>query len=215
MKYMFTKKGSADDAGLQRRWLRAERGSGAADFSDPLHARRRRDGRAGQHGGDSGSRRELDRVHRAPDIARQRARAEHGAEGIPEDRSQLPFDRARPRVSRSRASSCCGGSFSQRRSKPHATYEILPGDSVQTDEEILDFWRTESMSVYHPVGSSKMGAGRGPDGSRRQRASRARHRGPPRGGRLDLPAASVRQHARADGGGCGASGGPHLGKPLL
>ena len=42
--------------------------------------------------------------------------------------------------------------------KPHATYEILPGDSVQTDEEILEFWRQEGMSVYHPVGSSKMGA---------------------------------------------------------
>ncbi|MDH3653322.1 MAG: GMC family oxidoreductase N-terminal domain-containing protein [Myxococcales bacterium] len=42
--------------------------------------------------------------------------------------------------------------------KPHATYEILPGDSVQTDDEILEFWRNEGMSVYHPVGSSKMGA---------------------------------------------------------
>jgi choline dehydrogenase len=41
--------------------------------------------------------------------------------------------------------------------KPFATYEILPGDSVQTDDEILDFWRREAMSVYHPVGSSKMG----------------------------------------------------------
>ena len=41
--------------------------------------------------------------------------------------------------------------------KPHATYEILPGDSVQTDDEIMEFWRNESMSVYHPVGSSKMG----------------------------------------------------------
>ena len=40
---------------------------------------------------------------------------------------------------------------------PHRTYEILPGESVQTDEEILDFWRREAMSVYHPVGSSKMG----------------------------------------------------------
>ncbi|MFZ1862704.1 MAG: GMC family oxidoreductase N-terminal domain-containing protein [Polyangiales bacterium] len=42
--------------------------------------------------------------------------------------------------------------------KPHATYEILPGDSVKTDDEILEFWKNESMSVYHPVGSSKMGA---------------------------------------------------------
>jgi choline dehydrogenase len=41
--------------------------------------------------------------------------------------------------------------------KPHTTYEILPGDSVQTDDEIMEFWRNESMSVYHPVGSSKMG----------------------------------------------------------
>jgi choline dehydrogenase len=41
--------------------------------------------------------------------------------------------------------------------KTHATYEILPGDSVNTDEEILEYWRTEGMSVYHPVGSAKMG----------------------------------------------------------
>lgn len=41
--------------------------------------------------------------------------------------------------------------------KPYATYEILPGDSVQTDDEILDFWRKEAMSLYHPVGSCKMG----------------------------------------------------------
>ncbi|MGD8606874.1 MAG: GMC family oxidoreductase N-terminal domain-containing protein [Myxococcales bacterium] len=42
--------------------------------------------------------------------------------------------------------------------KPYATYEILPGDSVQTDEEILEFWRKDAMSLYHPVGSCKMGA---------------------------------------------------------
>jgi choline dehydrogenase len=46
--------------------------------------------------------------------------------------------------------------------KPHATYEILPGEHVQTDEEILEFWRTEGMSVYHPVGSAKMGAAEDP-----------------------------------------------------
>ena len=38
----------------------------------------------------------------------------------------------------------------------HATHEILPGPSVQTDEEILDFWRRDAMSTYHPVGSAKM-----------------------------------------------------------
>ncbi len=41
---------------------------------------------------------------------------------------------------------------------PHRTYEILPGDSVHTDEEILAFWAREAMSLYHPVGSSKMGS---------------------------------------------------------
>jgi choline dehydrogenase len=40
----------------------------------------------------------------------------------------------------------------------HATSEILPGDHVQTDEQILDYWKREGMSVYHPVGTAKMGA---------------------------------------------------------
>ena len=29
---------------------------------------------------------------------------------------------------------------------------------MQTDAEILDYWRREGMSVYHPVGSAQMGA---------------------------------------------------------
>jgi len=45
----------------------------------------------------------------------------------------------------------------------HATHEIVPGPSVQTDEEILDFWRNESMSTYHPVGTAKMGPARDPN----------------------------------------------------
>ncbi|MEM9727187.1 MAG: GMC family oxidoreductase N-terminal domain-containing protein [Myxococcota bacterium] len=39
----------------------------------------------------------------------------------------------------------------------YATQEIKPGDQVQNDDEILDFWKTDGMSVYHPVGSMKMG----------------------------------------------------------
>ena len=39
----------------------------------------------------------------------------------------------------------------------HATEELRPGDHVQSDDEILDFWKVEGMSVYHPVGSMKMG----------------------------------------------------------
>ena len=38
-----------------------------------------------------------------------------------------------------------------------STTEILPGDQVETDEQILAYWRASAMSVYHPVGSAKMG----------------------------------------------------------
>ena len=38
------------------------------------------------------------------------------------------------------------------------TSEFRPGDSVQSDEEILSFVRAESESVYHPVGTCKMGS---------------------------------------------------------
>jgi choline dehydrogenase len=39
----------------------------------------------------------------------------------------------------------------------HSTFEILPGVDTQSDAEILDYWKREGMSVYHPVGSAKMG----------------------------------------------------------
>lgn len=38
-----------------------------------------------------------------------------------------------------------------------ATKELIPGTQVATDAQILDFWKTDGMSVYHPVGSAKMG----------------------------------------------------------
>ena len=42
--------------------------------------------------------------------------------------------------------------------REHATAEMLPGESVQTDEEILEFWRNDSMTAYHPVGTTTMGS---------------------------------------------------------
>lgn len=45
----------------------------------------------------------------------------------------------------------------------HATEELIPGPSVQTDEEILDFWAKEGMSTYHPVGTAKMGSANDPE----------------------------------------------------
>lgn len=35
--------------------------------------------------------------------------------------------------------------------------EILPGPDVQTDDEILAYLRAEALTVYHPVGTAKMG----------------------------------------------------------
>jgi choline dehydrogenase len=36
--------------------------------------------------------------------------------------------------------------------------EFMPGNQVQTDEEILEYVRNEAESVYHPVGTCKMGS---------------------------------------------------------
>ena len=36
--------------------------------------------------------------------------------------------------------------------------EIFPGDSIQTDEEILAWVRAKAETVYHPVGTCKMGS---------------------------------------------------------
>ncbi len=43
-----------------------------------------------------------------------------------------------------------------------ATTEIKPGAHVQTDEQILEYCRKEGSSVYHPVGTCKMGAASDP-----------------------------------------------------
>lgn len=43
-----------------------------------------------------------------------------------------------------------------------ATRELLPGAQVQSDDDILTFWKSAGMSVYHPVGSAKMGAASDP-----------------------------------------------------
>jgi choline dehydrogenase len=39
-----------------------------------------------------------------------------------------------------------------------ATAEEKPGAQVETDEQILEYCREQGMSVYHPVGTCKMGA---------------------------------------------------------
>jgi len=40
---------------------------------------------------------------------------------------------------------------------PYRAEELLPGHDVRSDDEILDYIRREGVSVYHPVGTCKMG----------------------------------------------------------
>ncbi len=37
--------------------------------------------------------------------------------------------------------------------------ELVPGEAVRTDEEILDYVRREAVSIFHPVGTCGMGEG--------------------------------------------------------
>lgn len=41
--------------------------------------------------------------------------------------------------------------------KPNLGKEVRPGKRIQSDEQILDYIRAEAESVYHPVGTCKMG----------------------------------------------------------
>ncbi|MBC7152328.1 MAG: choline dehydrogenase [Rhizobium sp.] len=40
----------------------------------------------------------------------------------------------------------------------HSKYEVQPGKSVQTDDEIAAFIRESAETIYHPVGTCRMGA---------------------------------------------------------
>ncbi|UXN06592.1 GMC family oxidoreductase [Bartonella sp. HY761] len=43
---------------------------------------------------------------------------------------------------------------------PFAGNEMLPGKNVQSDDELLAYLRAEALTVYHPVGTCKMGTDR-------------------------------------------------------
>ncbi len=42
--------------------------------------------------------------------------------------------------------------------KPHDGGEMLPGAGVESDEQLLDYIRANAETIYHPVGSCKMGS---------------------------------------------------------
>jgi len=47
--------------------------------------------------------------------------------------------------------------FAQRSFEPYAGAEVYPGDGVETDEAVLDFIRRKAETIYHPIGTCKMG----------------------------------------------------------
>jgi choline dehydrogenase len=48
--------------------------------------------------------------------------------------------------------------FSQEAFTPYLGEERMPGKEVQSDDEILDYIRKKGETIYHPVGSCKMGS---------------------------------------------------------
>ena len=61
--------------------------------------------------------------------------------------------------------------------------EWKPGVQYQSDEELARLAGDIATTIFHPVGTTKMGARRRPDGGARRAPARARHRGPARGRR--------------------------------
>ena len=49
------------------------------------------------------------------------------------------------------------GIFSQGAFEPFRGDEIFPGAEVQTDEGFMDFIRKKAETIYHPIGTCKMG----------------------------------------------------------
>lgn len=47
--------------------------------------------------------------------------------------------------------------FNQKSLKNDIRQELAPGDKYQSDEEILEFLKSKSNTIYHPVGTCKMG----------------------------------------------------------
>jgi len=87
--------------------------------------------------------------------------------------------------------------------RPYIEEEFEPGPAVRTDDEIDAWIRAKAETIYHPVGTCRMGVagdaqavvrpGRGG-----RRAERHRHPGPARGRRLGHADPDRRQHQCAD-----------------
>jgi len=51
----------------------------------------------------------------------------------------------------------CRQILSRQAMNPHRGDEVLPGNAAQTDEQIEAYIRAAAETIYHPVGTCKMG----------------------------------------------------------
>ena len=70
---------------------------------------------------------------------------------------QLPLAPSRTGASGSRRSASPGASWTSRRWTPFNGGEVSPGPGVETDEQILDWVRTDGETALHPSCTCRMG----------------------------------------------------------
>ncbi len=87
--------------------------------------------------------------------------------------------------------------FAQPGFDPYRAEEFQPGAAVKTDAELEQWIRAKCETIYHPVGTCKMGPSSRSHGGGRQSLPRPRPGRPARGRRLGDADAGRRQHQRA------------------
>ena len=147
---------------------------------------------------------QVQRVHRerlqpAADLARPRADQVGRSARLPGDRAELPRPRTRtgaspPTRSGSRAASCS----ETEALKKYEPEEYTPGASYQSEDELVEAAGKIGTTIFHPVGTCKMGRDSDAIGGGGYAISRARHRALAHNRRFDHADDHVGKHEFAD-----------------